>query len=419
MTTEIPKTMKAAIIHKIGNGTNKEVASSDYITVEDSVKVPQEVKPDQILIRVKAAAINPVDWKILAGQFPGKKPGQGFGFDVSGVVVKVGSSCSRLKVGDEVYADIIKTSTIGSFSEYCVCEEIAASIKPTNISFEEAASIPLAGLTALQGLTTQGQLQPNQKVLIFGGSGGVGSLAVQIAKNGLNASEVHSTGSTDILKIKELGADYVINYKKQNLMDAFKDKQFDLVYDTVGGYEHWQVGQACLKKDGRYVTIAGDGPGTSFPMLVAKVLWRKFVSLVGYGPQYTIFLTDSTSPAVTNDMNKLSELIEKGQLKPVLDGRTCKDQCGCDCQDCRNGECNCKCSNDQCDCDCQACKNGSCKCSKAQCSCDCQGCKNGKCSGCEVCNQGVYKLTTKSIHEMIKASMSHHAKGKLVLKVAN
>ena len=344
-TPTIPSTMKAAVIHKIGAA---DPASSESITVQTDVPVP-EPAAGEVLIRVSAAAINPVDWKILKGDFPGKAAGEGFGLDVSGTVVKIGpDTTTTLKVGDAVYADVIVTTKkSGSFSEYCICQEVAASPNPKNVDLVQAASLPLAGLTALQGLVTQGGFQEGDKVLIFGGSGGVGSLAVQMAK-AMGASEVWSTGSA-VDSIKQLGADHVINYKEQNLMEALQGKDFDVVYDTIGGYEHWEVGQACIKKGATYVTIAGDGPGVSMPMFIVNVMYRKLMSYLG-GPGYTIFLTNSKPPAVVEDMKKLTELVESGKVKPILDDRK-------------------------------------------------------------------FALTTESVHDIIKASMSHRTKGKLVMKI--
>jgi NADPH:quinone reductase len=355
-TNSIPLTMKAAVIHKVGGGGGggndaDDIANSKQISVE-TVNVPEPTH-GEVLIRVQAAAINPVDWKLLNGSFPGKKAGQGFGLDVSGTVVKVGDGdgdgLDTLKVGDEVYADIIQTAAkSGSMGEYSICQAVAAGRKPKNIDFVEAASLSLAGLTALQGLTTHGGMKEGSKVLILGGSGGVGSLAVQMAK-ALGASEVYSTGSS-VETIKKHGADHVINYKEVDLMDALKGKDFDVVYDTIGGYEHWQIGQASLRKGGTFVTIAGDGPETSMPVYLMKVLWRKLMSYFG-SPTYKVFLTSSRPPEVVEDMKKLTELVESGKVKPVLDDRR-------------------------------------------------------------------FELTTESLLDMIKASMSHRAKGKLVMKVA-
>ena len=331
--------MKAVLMHKNGDPTDSSVLS-----VEDNVPKPIPGK-GEILVRVKAAAINPIDWKLIQGLFPGKKSGT-VGCDVAGVVEEVGPDVGDAwKVGDEVFADAM--STMGSFAEYCKVQAVAASPKPKNLDFQNAAALPLAGLTALQGLTTQGGLKPGMKVAILGGSGGVGSLAIQIAK-ALGASYVYATGSS-VDMIQSLGADAVINYKETSVVESLKGKELDIVFDTIGGYEGWQAAQGGLKKGGTFVTIVGDG-GTSILALVPGVLYRKFLSLLGAGPKYELFLTNTKAPAVVQDMKQLTELVESGKVKPVLDDQS-------------------------------------------------------------------FQLTTASIHEMMKASMSHRSKGKLVLVV--
>ena len=331
--------MKAAILHKNGDPTESSV-----ISVEDNIPKPVPGK-GEILVRVKAAAINPVDWKWIQGSFPGKKSGL-VGCDVAGVIDQIGPETSdQWKVGDEVYADAV--ATMGSFAEYCRVQAVAASTKPENLTFQQAAALPLAGLTALQGLTTYGGLKEGMSVAILGGSGGVGSLAVQIAK-ALGAAHVYATGSS-VEMIHSLGADTVINYTETSVVDALKGKDLDIVYDTVGGYDNWQAAQAGLKKGGTFVTIAGDG-GNSLLAMIPGIAWRKFMSLLGAGPKYNLFLTNTKPPAVVRDMKQLTELVESGKVKPILEERT-------------------------------------------------------------------FQLTTDSVHEMLKASMSHRAKGKLVLVV--
>ncbi len=327
------------MVHKNGDPTTSEV-----ISVVEDLPIPEPQK-GEILVKVHAAAINPVDWKLIENWILGFKGGP-IGADVSGVVEAIGpDTTTDLQVGDQVYGDII--STKGAFGEYALAHAIVLAKKPSNISMVEAASLPLAGLTALQGLTTHGQLKQGQKVLIIGGSGGVGSLAVQIAK-GLGASEIFATGSNEKM-IKDLGADVVVNYKDENLMEALTGKDFDLVYDTIGGYEHWQVAQASLKPTGTFITIAGDGGGNILTLL-GSILWRTMYSKVFGGQKYSFFLTDTSSTAVVADMKKLTELVEAESIQPVLDER-------------------------------------------------------------------LFTLTTEGIHDLIKASKSHRAKGKLVLQV--
>jgi NADPH:quinone reductase-like Zn-dependent oxidoreductase len=329
--------MKAAILHKNGDPTTAEVLS-----VEDDVAIP-EPATGEILVKVAAASINPIDWKLMDGTVPGKKSGP-VGFDVSGTIEKIGDNTTTdLKVGDAIYADA--AATMGSFAEYVSVQAVAASRKPKNIDFVQAAALPLAGLTALQGLVTHGKLQAGQKVCIYGGTGGVGSLAVQMAK-ALGASEVIATGSS-VDVIKGFGADTVINYKEQSIADELKGKELDVVFDTIGGYEGWEAAKGALKKGGIYVTIVGDGG--SLLGMIPGVIWRKLMSNYG-GPTYSLFLTNTKAPEVQADMTKMTEFVEGGKVKAVLDDRS-------------------------------------------------------------------FKLTTESVHDLVKASMSHRAKGKLVLKV--
>ena len=331
--------MKAAILHKNGDPTTPEVLSVDEVPLP-------EPKEGQILVKVAAASINPVDWKLMEGSFPGLKEGP-TGADVSGTVFKIGpnTSTTTLAVGDQVYGDAIDTK--GSFAEFVVCNASVLSKKPTNLSHTEAASLPLAGLTALQGLRIHGNFQEGQKVLIYGGSGGVGSLAIQMAK-ALGASEVYSTGSS-VDMIKGFGANVVVNYKEESLMDGLKGQDFDLVFDTIGGYEHWEVAQASMKKGGTYITIVGDGGNILSNLL--KWQWRSLKGKISGGPYYKLFLTNTKYDGVGEDMAKMTELVEAGKVKTVLDERK-------------------------------------------------------------------FQLTTDGMHEFIKASKSHRAKGKLVLQVA-
>ena len=333
------KTMKAAFLHKNGDPTTTEVLS-----VDSNVPVPTPAE-GELLVQVHAASLNPIDWQLMTGDFPGQKQGT-VGADVAGVVQAVGINCGeQYKVGDEIYADAIGTK--GSFAEYVLVKASVASKKPSNLSMEEAASLPLAGLTALQGLQLHGNLQEGQKVLIFGGSGGVGSLAIQMAK-ALGAAQVYATGSNVDL-IKKLGADVVVNYKEESLMDSLKGKDFDVVFDTIGGVEHWQVGQAALKKkDGTFITIVGDGG--SLVTIIGKSLWRKLKGNLTGGPFYNLFLTNTKYEGIGKDMAKMTELVESRKVKPVLDERR-------------------------------------------------------------------FELTTESVHDFIKVSMSHRAKGKLILQV--
>jgi NADPH:quinone reductase-like Zn-dependent oxidoreductase len=333
--------MKAAYVHKIGDVTNEE-----FLSVRDDLPVP-EPKKGQVLVKVHAAAINPVDWKLAEGMLPGAYHGGAIGADLSGVVEKIGPDTpTDLMIGDEVYGDAIDTK--GAFGEFCIVNEVVLAKKPSNISMIEAAALPHCGLTALQGLILQGQFEAGQKVLVFGGTGGVGSLVIQIAK-AIGASEVCATGS-QVELMKKLGADTVVNYKEQNLREALKGKDFDMVFDTIGSYEHWETATACLKPNGIFVTIAADNTGSMIKDL-AGIFWRSISSKIFGGQQYRFFFTDTSAPVVVETMGKLTELVEQGLVKPLVDDQK-------------------------------------------------------------------FVLTTKGVHDLCKASKSHRATGKLVLKIA-
>lgn len=300
---DIPKTMKGARLHR-----NGDPSQPDVLSVEE-VSVP-EPGAGEILIRVHAAAINPIDWKLCKGVVPGKKSGR-VGFDVAGTVVKLGEDLEGciLKVGDAVYADAAKT--LGSFAEFAVVKSDALALKPSDLTFREAASLPLAGLTAIQGLITKGGLAEGGKVAIYGGSGGVGSLAVQIAK--AMGCEVFATGSS-VDFIKKLGADHVINYREQSIQEELAGKELDCVFDCVGGKDGWIAAQGALRSGGKFSTIVGDDNGLLG--MATGILWRKLASNFG-SHEYNIFLTNVNAP----DMKKLSEFVEAGKVKPILDDR--------------------------------------------------------------------------------------------------
>ena len=179
----------------------------------------------------------------------------------------------------------------------------------------EAASLPLCGTTALHGLAV-GNFQSGQKILVFGGTGGVGSLAVQIAK-AKGASEVYSTGS-QVDAIKKLGADVVINYKEQDLMEALQEKEFDMVLDTIGSYDHWKVAQASMKPNGVFVTIVGDNSGSMLTD-ISKILYRFLKGKIFGGQQYRLFMNSTKAPEIVERMADLSEMVSQGKVKPVLD----------------------------------------------------------------------------------------------------
>ncbi|MDQ6764731.1 MAG: NAD(P)-dependent alcohol dehydrogenase, partial [Verrucomicrobiota bacterium] len=229
------------------------------------------------------------------------------GVDFAGVVEAVGKNVTQFKVGDEVFGG--KT---GAFAEYvCMRADRALALKPTNISFEQAAAVPIAGLTALQALRDQGHVQPGQKVLINGASGGVGTFAVQIAKSlGAEVTGVCSTRNVEL--VHSLGADHVIDYTKEDFTKG--NERYDVILDNVGnqplsGFRH------ALTPKGICVMIGGGGPndgGLIGPMgrPVKALLMSPFVS-----QKMSMFLAELTGA----DLTAMADLMQSGKVKPVID----------------------------------------------------------------------------------------------------
>src|ERR1700749_810812 len=234
--------MKAIRIHEFGG--------PDVLELED-IAAPKPAE-DEVLIKVYASSVNPVDQKIFAGEaeekFPTKFP-LTIGWDVSGVIEEAGSKVRNFSIGDEVYGRPFPT-TNGAFAEYLVIKANEIALKPRSTDHVNTAAIPLSGLTAWQGLFKHGQLQKDQKVLIHAASGGVGSFAVQFAK--WKGAYVIGTGSAENLAfIKQLGADEAIDYKNQQFEEVAEN--IDLVFDLIGGDTQKRSLQL-LKEGGRLIT---------------------------------------------------------------------------------------------------------------------------------------------------------------------
>jgi NADPH:quinone reductase-like Zn-dependent oxidoreductase len=240
-TQPVPKKMKAIVAHKYGGPEKLKL---------EEVPVPQP-KETEVLVRVIASGVNPADPLILSGKFAkefGTHLPLTLGYDMAGVVVKAGKQVRTLKVGDPVYAYLLYG---GGWAEYCISNESESVIKPKSLSFTDAAAVPLAGLTAFQALWGFGNLQEGQTALIHGGSGGVGSFAIQIAKaRGAKVIATASTANQDVLK--QLGADVAVDYTKQKFEDVAHD--VNVVLDTVGG-DTLARSYGVVKKDGNLVTI--------------------------------------------------------------------------------------------------------------------------------------------------------------------
>jgi NADPH:quinone reductase-like Zn-dependent oxidoreductase len=294
----------------------RDYGSPDVLRLEEIEKpVPTD---DQVLVRVRAASVNPLDWHFIEGTpYVMRAMGVGFrkpkdtrlGVDFAGTVEAVGKNVTKFKPGDEVFG-----GRDGAFAEYvCVRESRAVALKPANVTFEQAASVPIAGITALQGLRDKGKVQPGQKVLINGASGGVGTFAVQIAKSfGADVTGVCSTRNVDL--VRSIGADHVIDYTKEDFTKS--DQRYDVMYDTVGNRSLLECRRVLTPK-GKAVMIGGGGPGDQGligPLVgpIKLLMLSPFVS-----QEMGTFLAELNQ----KDLTFLADLMESGKVTPVIDKR--------------------------------------------------------------------------------------------------
>jgi NADPH:quinone reductase-like Zn-dependent oxidoreductase len=290
--------MKAFIYEKYGPPQRLRMAEVDK-------PVPNA---DQVLVKVLAASVNAADWHVLRGKplFSRATLGllrpkhQILGVDIAGQVEAVGPGVTRFQPGDEVYANLLDHG-YGGFAEYVAVPVGVVSLKPANMSFEEAAAVPMAATTALQGLDHHGDLQPAQKVLINGASGGVGSFAVQLAKAyGAEVTAVTSTPNLEL--VRSLGADHLVDYTTMDFVGS--GRRYDLILDTVGNRSVPDLRRA--------LADSGKAAVTGFTNL-RRLLG---VSLRG-GKDIAMVQAHVT----TKDLELLSELIEAGKVRPQIDRR--------------------------------------------------------------------------------------------------
>jgi 2-desacetyl-2-hydroxyethyl bacteriochlorophyllide A dehydrogenase len=284
--------MKAVIIR--GYGT------TDVLQYEDWMQ-PQ-IKPDQILVKVHASSVNPIDWKIRKGMLSvltGRSFPMILGFDVAGEVVSVGSQVTRFQVGDAIYGSTSFPG--GAYAEFAAISENLATPKPTNLSYEEAATVPLAALTALQALRDLGNIQAGQTVLINGAAGGVGIFAVQIAKVlGTQVTGVCSTKNLDF--VKSLGADRVIDYTQQDFTAEIT--KYDIIFDTVAKRSLSSC-RKVLTPNGVYITT----------LPTPEVLIQGFFTMFLPGQKAKLVIEKPNS----QDLIYLKDLIEAGKIRAVID----------------------------------------------------------------------------------------------------
>jgi NADPH:quinone reductase-like Zn-dependent oxidoreductase len=292
----------------------------DNVTFAD---IPRPVpKPNEILVQVHAAGLNPIDYMIPKGTFKAilrfDLPAT-LGSDLSGVVVEVGSRVTRFKPGDAVFASIFDLGK-GALAEFATVPENAAALKPANLEFVQAASIPMIGLTSWQALKERANLKPGQKVFIPAGSGGIGTFAIQLAKYlGAKVGTTTSTANVDL--VRSLGADEVVDYKKQEFEEMLRD--YDAVLGTVRG-DALEKSLRILKPKSTIVSLIGPpdaafarARGMNFLMVaIFGLLSRKIIRLSqkrGVAYSFLFVHPDGTQLA------EIGELLKSERIRPVID----------------------------------------------------------------------------------------------------
>ena len=292
--------MKAIVCSSYGRPDVLEVAEVEKPALAD----------DLVLVRVRAASVNPADWYGVAGPLI-VRPSTGLfkprsnrtGIDFAGTVEAVGKNVTHVSPGDDVFG-----ARSGALAEYVTVRD-AVVAKPANLTFEEAAAVPVAAITALQGLRDKGQLRAGQQVLINGASGGVGTFAIQIAKAlGAEVTAVCSTGNVE--QARSLGADHVVDYTREDFTHG--DRRYDLLLDVAGG-KSWSQLRRVLTQDATVVIVGAQKRRLVGP--IGHIVRLRVASLLR-GSQKAVFFIAKTNRA---DMEILRELLETGKVKPVVD----------------------------------------------------------------------------------------------------
>jgi NADPH:quinone reductase-like Zn-dependent oxidoreductase len=287
--------------------------------VPRGIRLEQIAKPipkeNQVLIKVRASSVNPAEWYAISGRPKlvrlsggiGTPQGTRAGFDVAGIVEAVGTNVTLFKPGDEVFGGVG-----AAYSEYVVAREKGAIVlKPENMSFEEAAAIPIAAVTALQGLRDQGHIKAGQQVLVNGASGGVGTYAIQIAKAfGAEVTGVCSTRNVEM--VRSLGADHVVDYTRENFTES--TVRYDVILDNVGNHGFTDLANV-TKPDGIIVIVGGSKEGALLGP-IKRIAWSK---IVGHfvEPRLTFFIANINKA----DLELLAGWAREGKLRTVIDRR--------------------------------------------------------------------------------------------------
>lgn len=304
----------------------KAVIMTQYGDIDSSLQLTEvEVPPvdmDELLVKVKAASINPIDFKVLRGDLKAVKKlnlPTGIGRDVSGVVEAVGANVSAFKVGDEVFSRVGEEH-VGTLAEYVTIDQHDAAIKPVNLTHVEAASIPLVGLTSLQALFDVAKLKAGEKVLIHAGSGGIGSLAIQLARQ-QGAYVATTTSTKNVELVKRLGADVVIDYRKQDYLSELAE--YDVVYDALGG-DYTKDAFKILRPGGRVVSIVGDlDSQTAREMglnsILRGLLYLKAMAVIKAAKQKSAIYRFVLMKPNGQQLKQLAELLNSEAIRPLVD----------------------------------------------------------------------------------------------------
>ena len=304
LTTEATTTMKAMVRERYG--------PPDVVQLREVEK--PELADDGILVRVRASSINRADWHALRGTPMLARPMMGgifkpkstlIGSDFAGVVEAVGKDVTGLEPGDEAFG-----GRTGAFAEY-VCARMGFARKPANVTFEEAASMPVGALTALQGLRDHGRVQAGQRVLINGASGGVGVYAIQVAK-ALGAEVTAVCSTRNLEQAGALGADDLVDYTRDDFTRI--GRRYDVLLDIAGG-KSWSACRRVLEPDGWLVLVGAEGRGALLGPL-GHIARMKLASVRG-SQKLVFFIAKINRP----DMNVLRDLVETGKVKPVVERR--------------------------------------------------------------------------------------------------
>lgn len=307
----MPKQMKAAVIQRYKQ-TTIELVDRDF----------PKIKPTDVLVKVVAASINPIDRKTKDGDLKMLLQYQlplTLGSDFAGVIQAVGSNVQRFQVGDKVYGRVQK-DRIGTFAEYLAVDQADIALKPTNLTFEQAAAVPLVGLTSYQAIHDLMRLKRGDKVLIQAGSGGIGTVAIQLAKL-TGAFVATTTSEKNVEMVKTLGADQVIDYHHQDFSEVLTD--YDYVFDTLGN-EQLKKAFQIVKPGGKVVTLSGI-PNRKFAKEYGLPWWKQ--GLLGIatmpitrlekqsGATYEFLFMQPSGEQLT----KLTDLIESDKLQVIID----------------------------------------------------------------------------------------------------